>query len=102
MFSRLIIADNYTYFEIDLDRLEYISFELFLSFDQITWIQRVGEFLYEVGEPHSGYDHREADQLHGKIEQWLLRIRRSVHQRHCQQPTPKNGRSLRQSHLGTL
>lgn len=86
---------------IDLVRLEYLNY--FFRLIKFTWVQRVGEFLYEVGDPHSGHDHRKADQLHGKIEKWLLLwIRRGVHQHHCQEPTPKNGRNLRQSHLGTL
>lgn len=86
---------------IDLVRLEYLNY--FFRLIKFTWVQRVGKFLYEVGDPHSGHDHRKADQLHGKIEKWLLLwIRRGVHQHHCQEPTPKNGRNLRQSHLGTL
>lgn len=57
---------------------------------EITWIQRVCEFLHEISEPDGDSDHGEADQLYRKMEGGFLWSRCRVRQCHHKEATPQD------------
>jgi len=62
---------------------------------RITWTQSISKLLEEVGDSYGCYNYRESDQLHWKVEEWLIL---TDHHHKCQKAATKQQEYSRQLH----